>query len=146
MVSLITNEDSARIGDIFSTQVLNNMTNLKSGLSPLIECPCRSSMKCFGQPVEPHHGHEEDHCGLLADDYHDYLELINTRELNIFVAATESQKELNSHLLSSPLEGITTPLHRGQLRQAVGFPNSWLEIHTSMFDFQLPVRNPTASW
>ena len=23
-------------------QVLNNMTNLKSGLSPLIECPCRS--------------------------------------------------------------------------------------------------------
>ena len=41
---------------------------------------------------------------------------------------------------------IGAPLHRGQLRQAVGFPNSWLEIHTSMFDFQLPVRNPTASW
>ena len=39
-----------------------------------------------------------------------------------------------------------SPLHRGQLSQAVGFPNSWLEIHTSMFDFQLPVRNPTASW
>ena len=38
------------------------------------------------------------------------------------------------------------PLHQGQLRQAVGFPNRWLEIHTSRLDFQLPVRNPTASW
>ena len=110
MVSLITNEDSARIGDIFSTQVLNNMTNLKSGLSPLIECPCRSSMiRCspsFGQQVEPPHDFEDDHHGLLADDHHDNRELIITRDVNIFVAATESQKQLNSRLLSSPREGI----------------------------------------
>ena len=30
-----------------SFQVLNNMTNLKSGLSPLIECPCRFETKIW---------------------------------------------------------------------------------------------------
>ena len=71
---------------------------------------------------------------------------VHTNQYHQHLLALASRFYLGSNRVEQVHAESFSPLHRGQLRQAVGFPNSWLEIHTSMFDFQLPVRNPTASW
>ena len=45
MVKTISRSNDMSFKNIFP-QVSNNMTNLKSGLSPLIECPCRCQIIC----------------------------------------------------------------------------------------------------